>query len=77
MRAPTTCWQFLDRIAKDIGSSLGCDQGPIAESQYNSGWFDTRADDIFMYSKGQLYAYYGISAGGPGRLSPRWSRSEP
>ncbi len=49
---------FLDRIAKDIGSSSAA----IKErsEKYNSGWFDTRADDIFMYSKGQLYAYYGI-----------------
>ena len=50
--------QFLDRIAKDIGSASAV----IKERSeaYNSGWFDTRADDIFMYSKGQLYAYYGI-----------------
>ena len=50
--------QFLDRIAKDIGSASAV----IKErsERYNSGWFDTRADDIFMYSKGQLYAYYGI-----------------
>lgn len=50
--------QFLDRIAKDIGSQSAV----IKEraEQYNSGWFDTRADDIFMIAKGQLYAYYGI-----------------
>ncbi len=50
--------QFLDRIAKDIGSK----SAKIKERSegYNSGWFDTRADDIFMQSKGQLYAYYGI-----------------
>lgn len=50
--------QFLDRIAKDIGSASAV----IKErsERYNSGWFDTRADDIFMYSQGQLYAYYGI-----------------
>lgn len=50
--------QFLDRIAKDIGSTSAAIKDR-AEG-YNSGWFDTRADDIFMYSKGQLYAYYGI-----------------
>lgn len=50
--------QFLDRIAKDIGSSSAVIK-ERAES-HNSGWFDTRADDIFMYSKGQLYAYYGV-----------------
>ena len=50
--------QFLDRIAKDIGSASAI----IKERSegYNSGWFDTRADDIFMNAKGQLYAYYGI-----------------
>ena len=50
--------QFLDRVAKDIGSASAV----IKERSeaYNSGWFDTRADDIFWYSKGQLYAYYGI-----------------
>lgn len=50
--------QFMDRVAKDIGSTSAV----IKEraEQYNSGWFDTRADDIFMYAKGQLYAYYGI-----------------
>jgi hypothetical protein len=50
--------QFLDRIAKDIGSK----SAKIKERSeaYNSGWFDTRADDLFMESKGQLYAYYGI-----------------
>jgi len=50
--------QFLDRVAKDIGSASAVIK-ERAEG-YNSGWFDTRADDIFMYSKGQLYAYYGI-----------------
>lgn len=49
---------FLDRIAKDIGSTSAAIKD--RSEQYNSGWFDTRADDIFMYSKGQLYAYYGI-----------------
>ncbi len=50
--------QFLDRIAKDIGSTSAAIK--TRSEEYNSGWFDTRADDIFMYSKGQLYAYYGI-----------------
>ncbi len=50
--------QFLDRVAKDIGS-LSAEIKDRSEG-YNSGWFDTRADDIFMKAKGQLYAYYGI-----------------
>ncbi len=50
--------QFLDRIAKDIGSTSASIKD--RSEQYNSGWFDTRADDIFWEAKGQLYAYYGI-----------------
>jgi len=50
--------QFLDRVAKDIGS-MSAEIRDRSEN-YNSGWFDTRADDIFMYAKGQLYAYYGL-----------------
>ena len=53
--------QFLDRIAKDIGSTSAAIKD--RSEQFNSGWFDTRADDIFMFSKGQLYAYYGILKG--------------
>lgn len=49
---------FLDRIAKDIGSTTAV----IKErsEQYNWGWFDTRADNVFMQANGQLYAYLGI-----------------
>lgn len=50
--------QFLDRIAKDIGSTSA--QIKDRAEKYNSGWFDTRADDLFWYSKGQLYGYYGV-----------------
>ena len=50
--------QFLDRIASDIGST-SASLMERAES-HNSGWFDTRADDLFMFAKGQMYAYYGI-----------------
>jgi hypothetical protein len=50
--------QFLDRIAKDIGSTSATIKDRA--EQYDSGWFDGRADDIFMYARGQLYAYYGI-----------------
>lgn len=50
--------QFLDRVAKDIGS-MSAEIKDRSEG-FNSGWFDTRADDIFMYAQGQLYAYYGI-----------------
>ena len=50
--------QFLDRVAKDIGATSA--QIKDRSENFNSGWFDTRADDIFMETKGQLYAYYGI-----------------
>ena len=52
---------FLDRIASDIGST----SASLMEraGSHNSGWFDTRADDLFMYAKGEMYAYYGILAG--------------
>jgi hypothetical protein len=53
--------QFLDRIAADIGSTSA--QLMARSETHNSGWFDTRADDLFMFAKGQMYAYYGILAG--------------
>ncbi len=49
---------FLDRIANDIGSTS--DIIRERSENYNSGWFDARADDRFWFSFGQLYAYYGI-----------------
>lgn len=50
--------QFLDRIANDIGSTSAI----LRERSelHNGGWFDTRADDRFWFSYGQLYGYYGI-----------------
>ena len=53
--------QFMDRIAKDIGSASA--EIKTRAEDYNGGWFDTRADNIFMESKGQLYAYYGMLQG--------------
>jgi hypothetical protein len=50
--------QFTDRIAKDIGSTSAAIKDRA--EQHNSGWFDTRADNLFWYSYGQLYGYYGI-----------------
>lgn len=50
--------QFIDRIAKDIGSMSAVIKDRA--ERYNGGWFDTRADNIFMESKGMLYAYYGM-----------------
>ncbi|WP_417419090.1 DUF2333 family protein [Hoeflea sp.] len=50
--------QFLDRIASDLGSTS--DLLRQRSENYNSGWFDTRADDRFWFAYGQLYAYYGL-----------------
>jgi len=50
--------QFVDRIAKDIGATSAILRE--RSENYNSGWFDTRADDRFWFAYGQLYGYYGI-----------------
>jgi hypothetical protein len=52
--------QFTDRIAKDIGATSAILRD--RSEKYNSGWFDTRADNIFWFAYGQLYGYYGILA---------------
>lgn len=49
---------LMDRIAKDIGSTTAVIKSR-AES-HNAGWFDFRADNVFMEAHGQLYAYLGI-----------------
>ena len=50
--------QFIDRIANDIGGTSAILRD--RSEKYNSGWFDTRADDHFWFAYGQLYGYYGI-----------------
>jgi hypothetical protein len=49
---------FVDRIANDIGATSAILRD--RSEKYNSGWFDTRADDRFWFAYGQLYGYYGI-----------------
>jgi hypothetical protein len=49
---------FIDRIANDIGATSAILRD--RSEKYNSGWFDTRADDRFWFAYGQLYGYYGI-----------------
>ncbi|TDQ82209.1 hypothetical protein A8950_2031 [Dongia mobilis] len=45
----------LERISQDLGAASNkIDQEIDAES---AAWFDTGADDIFYFNKGQLYAY--------------------
>lgn len=50
--------QFIDRIANDLGGTSAILRE--RSETYNSGWFDTRADDRFWFAYGQLYGYYGI-----------------
>lgn len=50
--------RFVDRVAADIGSTSAELRDRSMRS--NAGWFDTRADNQFWYTYGQLYAYYGI-----------------
>ncbi|MBY3512922.1 DUF2333 family protein [Rhizobium laguerreae] len=52
--------QFIDRIANDLGGTS--DMLAERSENHNRGWFDTRADDRFWFSYGQLYAYYAILA---------------
>ncbi len=72
---------FLDRIANDIGSTS--DILRERSENYNRGWFDTRADDRFWFTYGQLYGYYGIMKGARADfddivksrgLTPLWDR---
>ena len=50
--------RFVDRIAADIGSTSAALRDRSLKS--NAGWFDTRADNQYWFTYGQLYAYYGI-----------------
>ncbi|MEE9376133.1 MAG: DUF2333 family protein [Rhizobiaceae bacterium] len=50
--------QLLDRITSDIGSTS--DILLKRSENFDSGWFDSRADDRFWFAYGQLYAYSGL-----------------
>ena len=50
--------RFVDRIAADIGSTSAALRDRSLAN--NAGWFDTRADNHYWFTYGQLYAYYGI-----------------
>lgn len=65
--------QFLDRIARDIGSSVDQLSRRSTGRQYDPeldefvrgegndrGWFDFRADNLFMEASGQMFAYHGL-----------------
>ncbi|HUV33191.1 MAG TPA: DUF2333 family protein [Devosiaceae bacterium] len=75
--------QFVDRIASDIGATSAILRE--RSENYNSGWFDTRADDRFWFAYGQLYGYYGILKAArtdfadvieQRRLAPLWDELE-
>ena len=53
--------QLIDRIANDLGATSAILRD--RSEKYNSGWFDTRADDRFWFAYGQLYGYYGVLSG--------------
>lgn len=49
---------FIDRIANDLGNTSAILRD--RSENYDSGWFDTRADDRFWFAYGQLYGYYAV-----------------
>ena len=66
-------YQLLDRITKDLGSSVDRvarrSQGEVydvathsfADGEGNDrGWFDFRADNFFHEMRGRMYAYHGL-----------------
>tara|TARA_R110002051_G_scaffold16765_4_gene50145 strand:- start:115 stop:1278 length:1164 start_codon:yes stop_codon:yes gene_type:complete len=74
--------QFVDRIANDLGSTSAILRE--RSENFNSGWFDTRADDRFWFAYGQLYGYYAVlSAAGADfsqvirerNLGPLWTET--
>jgi hypothetical protein len=50
--------EFMDRVANSIGSTSAILRE--RSENFNGGWFDTRADDRFWFTYGQLYGYYGV-----------------
>lgn len=65
--------QFLDRVSKDIGSTVdklskransarydAKTDKFIPGKDYNLGWFDFHADDYFYEALGEMYAYHGL-----------------
>jgi hypothetical protein len=65
--------QFLERVAADVGSTIDIlgkrSQGERYDPRTDEfvpgegndrGWFDFRADDLFMFASGKMYAYHGL-----------------
>lgn len=55
-KSPADLAYFLQKIADDLWKS-----GTILEAQIrenSSSWIDTKADDVFYFQKGKVYAYY-------------------
>ena len=66
-------YQLLDRITKDLGSTVDRvarrSQGEVYDVATHSftdgegndwGWFDFRADNFFHEARGKMYAYHGL-----------------
>jgi hypothetical protein len=66
-------FQLLDRVAKDVGSTVDilakrstgikydARSDTFVEGEGNDrGWFDFQADNLFMEASGKMYAYHGI-----------------
>ena len=66
-------YQLLDRITKDLGSTVDRvarrSQGEVYDVASHTfvdgegndwGWFDTRADNFFHEARGKMYAYHGL-----------------
>lgn len=65
--------QYLDRISKDLGSTVDQLSKRTTASKYdpktdefvqgegnNRGWFDFKADNLYYEALGQMYAYHGL-----------------
>ena len=65
--------QYLDRISKDLGSTVDQLSKRTTASKYdpkldefvtgegnNRGWFDFKADNLYYEALGQMYAYHGF-----------------
>lgn len=55
-KSPVDLSYFLGRVNKDLAKSTIVLETQIREN--NNDFFDTKADEIFYYNQGKVYAYY-------------------
>lgn len=55
-KSPADLSYFLTRINKDLQKSFSALETQIREE--SSSWIDFKADNVFYYNQGKLYAYY-------------------